>query len=143
MNLSVTDLRKNFEISNPATNQEIAKVEKHFGYQFPTDYKEFLLLANGLEGGIDHEYLVLWGTSELIELNLAYQVQDFIQHIIIFGSDGAEEAFAFDTSGPSPFVVKLPFIGMGHIANEKLADSFEEFLVPRVQHKGFIKRLFG
>lgn len=66
MNLSLKDLRKNFDVANPATSQEIAQMEEHFGYRFPTDYRDFLLLANGLEGGIDHEYLVLWGTSELI-----------------------------------------------------------------------------
>ena len=77
------------------------------------------------------------------KLNLAYKVQAFIQNIIIFGSNGAEDAFAFDTSSAPPFIVKLPFIGMGYIPNEKLADTFQEFLVPRVGHKGFIKRLFG
>jgi hypothetical protein len=29
------------------------------------------------------------------------------------------------------------------LPNEKLADTFEEFLVPRVCQKGFIKRLLG
>jgi len=143
MNLSLKDLRKDFDITSPATSEEIAKVEKHFGWPLPADYKNFLLLTNGLEGGLSDEYLVLWGTTELIELNLAYKVQDFIQNIIIFGSDGAEEAFAFDISNQKSFVVKLPFIGMGYIPNERLADTFESFLVPKVQPKGFIKRLFS
>ena len=143
MNLSLKDLRKDFDITSPATSEEIAKVERHFGWPLPTDYKDFLLLTNGLEGCVNDEYLVLWGTTELIELNVAYKVKDFIQNIVIFGSDGAEDAFAFDTSSLRPFIVRLPFIGMGYIPNEKLADTFEEFLFPRVHHKGFIKRLFS
>ena len=133
MKLSLNELRKNFDTESPATHSEIARMEKYFGYLFPADYKEFLSLTNGLEGCINDEYLVLWGTHELIELNIAYQVKDFVKDVIIFGSDGAEDAFAFDVANPSPFIIKLPFIGMGHIANERLAGTFEEFLLPRVQ----------
>jgi len=41
-------------------------------------------------------------------------------------------------------IVKLPFIGMGHIANEKLSDTFSEFLSSQIkENKGFLKRFFG
>lgn len=143
MNLSIKELSKGFDIAGPATSLEITRIETHFGYLFPNDYKEFLQITNGLEGIANDEYLVLWGTSELIELNNAYKVQDYLQNIIIIGSDGAEDAFAFDISSVQPYVVKLPFIGMGHIPNEKLADTFEHFLIPRLQRKGIIGRSFG
>jgi hypothetical protein len=143
MKPSLADLQKNFDTTSPATASEIARVEHHFGYLFPDDYKAFLSLTNGLEGSMNGDYLVLWSTNELIELNQAYQVANFVKHIIIFGSDGAEDAFAFDTAGPDPSIIKLPFIGMGHIPNERQAGSFEAFLLPRVQTKGFFQRLFS
>ncbi len=42
-------------------------------------------------------------------------------------------------------IVKLPFIGMGHIANEKLSDTFGDFLAFQIkdENKGLFKRLFG
>lgn len=65
------------------------------------------------------------------------------QTFILIGSDGAEDAFGFDTTNMT--IVKLPFIGMGHIANEKLSDTFGDFLSSQVkeENKGFFKRLFG
>ncbi|SFD61184.1 SMI1 / KNR4 family (SUKH-1) [Chitinophaga sp. CF118] len=125
-------LAKNFTPSIPATHDGIAEAERHFNISFPTDYKEFLLFTNGLEGEVDDGYLVLWSAKELIELNTTYHVTEFIEQIIIFGSDGAEEAFAFDISGTQPSIVKLPFIGMGYIPNEKLADTFEAFLLQKI-----------
>jgi hypothetical protein len=139
----LTKLPEIFDISIPATHSEIAAAENHFNFSFPTDYKEFLLITNGLEGEVNNEYLVLWSIKELIELNTAYHVKEFIENIIIFGSDGAEEAFAFDISDTNPSIVKLPFIGMGYIPNEKLTDTFEGFLSSKVETKNFIKRFFG
>ena len=144
MNLSLKDLKTNFHTASPATSDEIAKLEAHFGFAFPGDFKEFLTVSNGLEGDVNDGYLVLWSAGEMIELNEAYKVKEFVADIIIFGSDGAEEAFAFDISGAQTRIIKLPFIGMGHIPAEKLADTFEAFLIPRVkQQKGFFKRIFG
>jgi hypothetical protein len=142
MNLSLKDLEKDFIIARPASSEELAKIDRHFGYPFPADYKDFLMLTNGLEGGKDN-YLVLWRTSDLIELNVAYQVKDFVQNTILFGSDGAEDAFAFDISNPKPIIVRLPFIGMGHTPAEKLADTFGEFLASGIQQRSLLKRLFG
>jgi hypothetical protein len=143
MKLSLNSLLKNFSIGSPATSSEIAKAEEYFGYAFPVDYKEFLSLTNGMEGSLKDDYLVLWSTNELVELNIAYQVKDFVKDLIIFGSDGEEDAFAFDFANLQSFIVKLPFIGMGHIPTEKLADTFEEFLLPRIQNGSLISRLFG
>jgi len=124
-------VHRGFSVYAPATPAEIAEAEKSFNFSFPADYKEFVSLTNGLEGQTDQAYLVLWSVKELAELNSAYQVREFVRNIILFGSDGAEEAFGFDTSGmpTSPAsIVKLPFVGMGYITQERLAGSFEEFL---------------
>lgn len=133
-----------FEINAPATETAIEDAERHFNYQLPTDYKRFLLFSNGLEGNIADNYLVLWSVEELVELNEAYHVKEFVPDIIIFGSDGGEEAFGFDITDSNAKVVKLPFIGMGYIANEQLADTFEGFLLSQIKgNKSLFKRLFG
>ena len=143
MNISLDILARDFDILPPATSSEITEAERYFNYSFPDDYKDFLLLTNGLEGELNHNYLVLWSVKELIELNAAYLVKEFIDDIIIFGSDGEEDAFGFDTSNKHPPIVKLPFIGMGHIPNEKLSDTFEGFLLSKTKNKDFLQRFFG
>ena len=125
-------LAKHFDVSAPATRSEIAEAETSLNYSFPADYTDFLLMTNGLEGKGGDGYLVLWSAKELIELNAAYQVKEFVADVIIFGSDGAEEAFGFDTSVVPAAIIKLPFIGMGYVPNERLAGSFEEFLAGKI-----------
>jgi len=128
MKFTLNELADHFITSAPATLSEISAIEIFFNYTFPTDYKDLLLVTNGLEGRTEKQYLVLWSTHELMELNTAYQVKEFVSDLIIFGSDGAEDAFGFNTSGKTISVVKLPFIGMGYLPTEKLDDSFNSFL---------------
>ena len=136
-------LTNSFDTVSPATPSAIETVEKFFNLKLPTDYKEFLQFTNGLEGETTDSYLVLWSVEELVELNQAYNVKEFVSNIILIGSDGAEDAFAFDITNMT--IVKLPFIGMAHIANEKLSDTFDDFLSFQIkeENKSFFKRLFG
>jgi hypothetical protein len=136
-------LANNFNTVSPAIPSAIEAAEKFFNLKLPTDYKEFLQFTNGLEGETADSYLVLWSAEELIDLNQAYNVKEFISNIILIGSDGAEDAFGFDTTNMT--IVKLPFIGMGHMTNEKLSDTFGDFLSSQIkeENKGFFKRLFG
>ena len=133
----------NFNTVSPATHSAIQTAEKFFNLKLPTDYKEFLQFSNGLEGETADNYLVLWSAEELVELNQAYNVKEFVSNIILIGSDGGEDAFGFDTTNMT--IVKVPLIGMGHIANEKLSDTFGDFLSSQIkeENKGFFKRLFS
>ena len=126
-------LTNSFDTVSPATSSAIETAEKFFNLKLSTDYKEFLQFTNGLEGETTDSYLVLWSAEELVELNQAYNVKEFVSNIILIGSDGAEDAFAFDTTNMT--IVKLPFIGMGHIANEKLSGTFGYFLSSQIKEK--------
>ena len=81
--------------------------------------------------------------EKFFNFKLPTDYKEFLSNIILIGSDGAEDAFGFDTTNMT--VVKLPFIGMGHIANQKLSDTFGDFLSSQIkeENKGFFKRLFG
>ncbi len=120
-------ISKKFDVELPATAAAIERAETHFGFEFPKDYKDFMKFTNGLEGETAESYTVIWSAEELIELNQAYHVTEFISDVIIFGYDGGEEAFAFDTSNTGRRIVKIPFIGMGHIATERLLTHFRIF----------------
>ena len=134
-------LISNSDTVPPANPSAIAAAETFFDLKFPKDYKEFLQFTNGFEGETKENYLVLWSAEELIELNQAYHVREFVSNVILIGSDGEEDAFAFDTINMA--IVRLPFIGMGHIASEKLSDSFEGFLSSQIkENKSFFKRFW-
>ena len=139
----IEKLTNSFDTVSPATPSAIETAEKFFNLKLPTDYKEFLQFTNGLEGETTDSYLVLWSAEELVELNQAYHVKEFVSKIILIGSDGAEDAFAFDITNMT--IVKLPFIGMGYIAREKVSDTFGDFLSFQIkeENKSLFKRLFG
>ena len=136
-------ISQKFEITLPATVSSIEAAENHFNLKLPNDYKEFLRYTNGLEGMTNKRYYIaLWSAEELIELNKAYHVEEFVSNIIIIGSDGSEDAFAFNTTNMS--IVKLPFIGMGQIAHESISETFEGFLHSQIGNdKSLFRRLFG
>lgn len=94
----------------------------------PRDYLAFLGATNGGEGMIGETYLMLWRVEELAEMNTAYQVDEYAPGLLLIGSDGGGEAFAFDTrTNPWP-VVKVPFVGMDLQYAEVLSPSFDAFL---------------
>lgn len=136
-------LTHNFETFSPATPSAIENAEMVFNLKLPADYKAFLQFTNGLEGETTSSYLVLWSAEELVNLNQAYNVTEFVPNVIIFGSDGAEDAFGFETTNMT--IVKFPFVGMGHIPNKEISTTFSDFLASqtRPENKGFFKRIFG
>ncbi|WP_342430147.1 SMI1/KNR4 family protein [Neobacillus sp. FSL H8-0543] len=99
-------------LNPPIDRNKVKKVESVLGVAFPDDYVEFITYTNGAEGSIDENYLVLWAIDEIIELNEGYSVYEFAKGLVIFGSDGGETAFAFDTRTTEMQIVAVPFIGM-------------------------------
>jgi hypothetical protein len=85
------------ELNPPIDRNMVKKVESVFGVAFPDDYVEFITYTNGAEGSIGENYLVLWAIDEIIELNEGYSVNEFPKGLVLFGSDGGDKAFAFDS----------------------------------------------
>jgi hypothetical protein len=68
---------------------------------------------NGGEGSLgDKAYLALWRVEELAERNAGYNVPDCATDLFLLGSNGAGEAFAFDTRCSPPAIIAIPFIGL-------------------------------
>lgn len=117
-----------FHLEDGALETVIAETEVKLQWPLPNDYKEFLRKANGGEGFIGENYLILWGVGELEQFNKEYQVLDYAPGLIMFGSDGGGEGFAFDArSNPSP-IVQVPFIGMDLMYARPIATCFDAFL---------------
>ncbi|MBE2294118.1 MAG: SMI1/KNR4 family protein [Phycisphaerales bacterium] len=117
------------ELSKGASSKAITELEKKLLIQLPADYQTFMEQSNGAEGIIGTEgYLSLWPIEEIADLNNEYSVTEFAPGLVIFGSDGGDTAYAFDTKKSPPEIVTVPFIGMDLKEVKDYATTFNEFL---------------
>ena len=119
-----------------AQDNALRLTEEVFGKQLPCDYKEFLAYSNGGEGYFGKHYLILWKTDELGKFNKEYQVLEYAAGLILFGSNGGGEGFAFDTRVVPYKVVLVPFVGMDLQHAIPVADSFVGLLERMIRTDG-------
>lgn len=103
-------------------------VEDHFGLLLPSDYRQFMEGRDGGEGFIGGHYLILWRMEELIEFHRQYEVEDYAPGLLLFGSSGGGEAFAFDRRDSAMRIVMVPFVGLCLDDAVPIAKNFDEFL---------------
>jgi hypothetical protein len=129
MAMSLIEILKEFDSTYPASAEMVKDVELHFGIRLPTDYKSFMISRGGGEGFIGEQYLVIWQIGELIEFNRNYEAEKYAPGLVLFGSNGAGEAFAFDARPGENMIIRVvPFIGMALEDAIPIADNFEKFL---------------
>lgn len=113
----------------PAPRDAIDSVEQALGVKFPEYYRNFLLLTNGYEGFIgENSYVMLWKIEELLEFHHGYELYIDVPGFLLFGSNGAGDAYGFDTRDSKWNIVKLPFIGPDWSLAEIVGATFGEFL---------------
>ncbi len=106
----------------------VQEIQVELGVVLPKDYITFIIESNGAEGFLGDAYVVLWQIQELIPMNRAYRVHDFAPGLLLFGSDGGNEAYAFDTRVADMPVVSVPFVGMDLTEIKILNKTFTGFL---------------
>ena len=101
----------------------------------PADYLAFLRRHDGGEIVLGEQRFVIWRTYEVLARNRSY---DPPPGLVLFGSDGGDQALAFDTRGGDGRVVFVPFNAMataepvdcgGSFVGllERIADGFNPF----------------
>jgi len=127
--MTVSDVLLRFNGNAPAPDSVIRRVESDIGIRLPADYVEFLHRANGGEGFIGgNAYVILWRVEELAQMNADYEVRAYAPGLLMFGSDGGGEAFAFDTRSDAAPIVSVPFVGMDVSLARPMGRTFSEFL---------------
>jgi len=130
MNAGLTQHLTGFARRPGASTAEVESELLSSGMELPSDYWGLLRFANGCEGFLGDEYLRFYPADQLILLNNAFCIQEFIPGRFIFGSNGGGEAWAFDLRIKPTAVVKVPFIPM-HDKYSHSFGTFEEF-IPRL-----------
>jgi hypothetical protein len=112
-----------------ATNESVLRFEESIGSKMPEDYLAFLKRFNGGEGYIgDDAYVILWSTDEIICFNREYEVSENCPELLLIGSNGAGEAYAFDRRSKPWHVVQVPFVGMESSLCDDMGRTFSEFI---------------
>jgi hypothetical protein len=94
----------------PKTAPFSAEVFVRQNGQASPDYLQAFARYKGGAGEVGAANLDLWESTEVLEVNVDYQVAEYAPGFTIFGSDGGGMAYAFEcTSG---FIYEFPFIGM-------------------------------
>ena len=117
-----------FNFQPGASDESIHAAETELRLKLPEEYVLFLKNGNGGEGLIGKSYAILWNVSELASLNESYQSHKWAPGILIFGSDGGDEAFGFDTRNPNWPIVQIPFIGMSWSDARPMGQTFNQFV---------------
>ena len=107
-------------------NEEIKRIEETFKIKLPEDYIEYMKNNNGYTGMINEEYYDIWKLKDIVSMNNDYHVQEIFPNLIFFGSNGGDEALAFDKSNGMCIVI-IPFIGT-EADKTFVTDSFKEFI---------------
>lgn len=124
----MTDLFARFSAHPGATNEQIASAEQVLGIRFPEDFREFVKERNGGEGLIGQTYVVLWHIQELGQKNRAYDPDVWAPGLLLFGTDGGNEGFGFDTREEVLPIIQIPLVGMSWGEARPLGDTFHDFL---------------
>jgi hypothetical protein len=128
MNDQIIEFFNNFLKKPEANKEDIKRACATLSFTPPADYIDALQFSNGGEGFINRSYFRLYSIEELVTLNEAYQVKTFAPGLIIFGSTGGGEAFAFDTRKAPIELLQIPFIPMDLEYGKSLGQTLTEFL---------------
>ena len=117
-----------FNTLPPATEELIAEFERRIELKLPVDYVDFLKLTNGGDGFIGNSYLALWGVDELTRFELGGDTSLWSSELLVIGSDGGNETYAFDTRASKWSVVQMPWAGFDWKDARVVGDCFDGFL---------------
>jgi hypothetical protein len=118
-----------FNLRIAASAAEIGELQRQFPAGISPDYFEFLLIGNGGHGVVGSgDYAMFWGSDEIASFNLEYETNSYAPGLILFGSNGGGEAFAFHASQGALTVGIVPFVGLSLLEYRPMAQSFSEFL---------------
>jgi hypothetical protein len=114
-----------FDGRPPATEDAIRGLEPH---ALPGAYLAFLRRHDGGKGFIGSVYVILWGTAELAEGNIDYEVAALAPGYVLFGTDGGSEGFAFDTKTEGHPVVMVSLVSLDRKDAIHVGDHFDDFV---------------
>lgn len=129
MNEKIKNLIKELKLTEGANEEEIGKLETDLGHKLPSDYIEFVRYSKGAEGPIGiTNYLVLWHIEDLKSINEDYEIDEFAPGLVLFGGDGGDTGYTFDTRNEQMPVVAVSLSDLSLDFIKPMGLNFVEFL---------------
>ena len=127
--MTLRDALKACETRQGASESAIATVESALGQRLPEDYRRLLAESDGAEGFVASDaYISLWSTSDLVPLNDAYSVAEFLPGAVLLGTDGADTGYGFRISDDVVEYIAVPLVGMTADAVTSAGRTVEELV---------------
>jgi len=129
MSPRIEKLTAKLKQSAGAPEDEIRSLQENLHIRLPSEYVDFLQHSNGGEGFVGpNSYLMLWPVEKIPRLNAASAVNEFASGLVLFGTNGGDTAYAFDTRDSALPIVDVPLVGMGFDYCVRRGATFSEFL---------------
>jgi hypothetical protein len=112
----------------PATDEQLAALEKELGTRLPEELRAFLLHADGANGWFAEFYVEIFSIERLIEANVRSDFAVDFPFALVFGSDGSREYLALDRRREPHAVVMIEVTCVSPDDFVYQASSFDEFL---------------
>lgn len=109
---------------------KVEKIEREIGFNFPKDYRRFVMNYTGFENRIGKEFVRLWNLEELIEFNSDYGIIEELENTIGIGTNGGGEFIAIEKlNDKKNRIVLSPLIDLDKDYHMEIGDSFSDFLM--------------
>lgn len=117
------------KVSGGASEERLQKLMADIGYRLPEDYLDFMRQWNGYNGDVGQKGSVdIWPAEEIQPSNEANRFREWVPGLVLFGSDGGGEFYAFDMRGKDPKVVMVTMIPLNLENAVEAGSSFLDFL---------------
>ncbi|ACD25107.1 SMI1/KNR4 family protein [Clostridium botulinum] len=114
-----------FTLYEPATKEEILKVEDEFGFKLPNGYKNLLFVTNGL---LTKGTISIFGTDDIIERNRTYEVQEYADGYVAIGLSDGVDFLLMHAEENTKEVIRVDCGDMNPINSELFVEDFIEWV---------------
>ena len=119
----------NFSKRTSILTVTIEEIERNLQCQLPDDYKYFLENYTEFESTLGPEYLRLWDIDNILERNLGYEIQEWLENTIGIGTNGGAECIAIEFLNHQKYrIILTPFI-FDKECHIEIGTSFTDMLV--------------
>ncbi len=112
--------------NSPPSETELNAFLTNIYFKLPTGFIEFFKECDGADIVGEDSYVALWPVTEMLQLNIDYDVEEYASSYFIFGSDGGDMAYAIKKETGD--IYEMPFIGMGDGEAVFKGSDFAEFI---------------
>lgn len=116
--------------TNPGASDEVLdELQTNLGVSLPQDYLALMRNSNGLEGPMGADcYLMMYRAEDIPDLIERGLVSECLPGLLLFGSDGGDQGYAFDSRVPGLPIAKLSLSCLDSDPTPIISRTFVDFL---------------